>query len=141
MAVQVAGVEDRAKLGATVLAIGAEVSVELVEGFEFGVGGCGLVGVRSLVADADGVAVGSCLLHNRQQVRGKDDVGHVVHSHLHSGQYSFHDIKMGETDVTVNSIIGQLVCHDTPGSVVDQDINPIRTACDLIRCLLHLFPV
>ena len=43
--------------------------------------------------------------------------------------------------MTVDPVIGQLVCHDTPASVVDQDIDPIRTACDLVRCLLHFLPV
>ena len=37
MAVEVAGVEDVGELGATVLAVGTEVSVQLVQGFELGV--------------------------------------------------------------------------------------------------------
>lgn len=41
----------------------------------------------------------------------------------------------------VNPVIGQLICHDTPASVVDQDVDPIGTARDLVRCLLHFLPV
>ena len=46
-----------------------------------------------------------------------------------------------ETDMTVDPIVCQLVCHNPPRCVVDQDVNPIRTACDFICCLLYFLPV
>ena len=42
------------------------------------------MGVRGLVADAHGVAVGSRLLQDGKQVRSEDYMGHVVHSHLYT---------------------------------------------------------
>ena len=68
MAVEVAGVEDVGELGATVLTVWTEVAVELGQGFEFGVGGGGLVGVGGLVGDADGVTVRCCLLQNGEEM-------------------------------------------------------------------------
>lgn len=86
------------------------------------------MGVRGLVADAHGVAIGGGLLQDRKEVRGEDDMGHVVHGHLQHELVQLSCEEEHETDVTVDPIGGQLVCHDTPRSVVDQYVNSIRTA-------------
>ena len=38
--------------------------------------------IGGLIGDAHGVAVGSRLLQNGKEVRGEDDMGHVVDCHL-----------------------------------------------------------
>ena len=91
MAVEVAGVEDSGELGATVLTVWTKVSVQFVQGLKLGVRGCGLVGIGGLIGDAYGVAVGSCLLQDGKEVRGKDDMGHMVHGHLARVQHICHD--------------------------------------------------
>ena len=68
MAVEVAGVEDSGELGATVLTVWTEVSVQLSQGFELGIRGCGLVGIGGLVGDADGVAVRRRLLQDGKEM-------------------------------------------------------------------------
>jgi len=50
-----AGVEEVCEFGSTVLRVGAEILVHLVQRLVFGVGGSALVGVGAEEDDADGV--------------------------------------------------------------------------------------
>ena len=43
--------------------------------------------------------------------------------------------------MTVDAIVGQLVGHDPTCSVVDQNVQPIGTTCNLIGCFQGLLPV
>ena len=122
--VKVSSVQDTGQLAATVLPVGSDVPVDLVEAGELCVARGAVVHVARLVADADDVALLGCLLHQRQQMAGQNYMAHVVDGH-----------------VSIDAIVGQLGCHDAPAAVVDQDIEPVRLALDDLGHLLHAPPV
>lgn len=80
--------------------------------------------VAGQVDDADDVPILSGLLHQRQKMGSQDDMAHVVHSH-----------------VPVDAVLSELIGHDTPSGVVDQDIQAISRILDLLSHILHLLPI
>ena len=43
--------------------------------------------------------------------------------------------------MTVDTVVCDLICHDTPSSIVDQDINSVSAASDHVCRLFRLLPV
>lgn len=116
---QIARVQYAREFRATILAVGAQVGVEFVEGRELDVLGGALVGVGGLDLDADGVFLAG-LLEQRQQVRRQHDVADVVDGH-----------------VSVDAGLGQLVRHDPPPGVLAVDVQSVRLVSHFPRHLRH----
>lgn len=124
MLVQVLGVQNPRELRATVLRHGAEILVQIVEGVEFGVPRRLLVRVARLIDNADGVALVRRLLQQRQEMRGKDYMPHMVQRHM-----------------PIDSVICELVRHDPSRGIIEQDIDSIRRTANLFRDLSHALPI
>ena len=115
MLCKITRVEDGCELGAPILAIGTEVTIQFLERGELGVGGRGLMRIGSLVDDADGITLIGGLFQDRHEMACESDVAKVVDGH-----------------VSVDPIIGKLVSHYPPRCVVDQDVDTIGLLGDLV---------
>lgn len=98
-------VEHFGEFGAAILWIGTYVAVDFFDRGELGVGRCTFVEVGADGHDADCVSVLRCLLEQGKEMGSQDDVTDMI-----------------ECEVTVHTIVGELVGHDTTTAVVDQDI-------------------
>lgn len=122
---EVAGVEDVGELGAAVLAVGAEIAVEFVEGGESRVGGGALVRVGGLEGDAHFVAVGGGAFEDGEEMRCQHHVARVV-----------------ERQVAVDArVFGELVGHDPAAGVENQDVEAVGLIADLLAGFGDGFPV
>ena len=117
-------VEDGRQFRSTVLAVGAEVLVQVVQAFELQVLGHRLVEVARLVSDAHHRPGLSRLLQKRQKVRGQDNVAEMIQSH-----------------VSIDAVVSELVRHDAPASIVDEDIQAVRRVLDLVGDFADFLPV
>ena len=76
--VEVFGVQNAGKLATAILPVGSKILVQVLNRVELGILGRALVRIGCLVDDSDGVACLCGLLDQGQEVRGEDDMSHVV---------------------------------------------------------------
>lgn len=104
---EVLAVQHLRELRPSILPVGTQVLIELVQRGELGVARRALVGVGAEADDAHFALLGG-LLEQRQEVAREDDMTDVVHGH-----------------VTVDAVVGELKGHDPARGVVDQDVDSV----------------